>query len=312
MHPRGPDFAGTVAAGGYAWWYIDALSDDGQHGLTVIAFVGSVFSPYYAAARRRGPTDPRDHCAINVALYGAGGHRWTMTERGAAALVRTPTRLAIGPSSLTAGDNSLTLELDEITVPWPSRVRGTIRLEARLGGNHVVPLDSAGRHRWRPIAPRARVDVTLAQPALSWSGHGYFDSNAGDAPLEDDFRAWHWSRADGDAETLVLYDIERRDGTNLAFGLRCTVDGNVLAFQPPPLAALPRSRWGVPRATRADTPDGAHLAQVLEDGPFYARSLVRSRLLGQDLVAVHESLSLERFRARWVQALLPFRMPRRR
>ncbi len=35
-------------AGGYAWWYVDALSDDGRHGLTLIAFIGSVFSPYYA------------------------------------------------------------------------------------------------------------------------------------------------------------------------------------------------------------------------------------------------------------------------
>ncbi len=30
------------------WWYVDALSDDGQHGITLIAFIGSVFSPCYA------------------------------------------------------------------------------------------------------------------------------------------------------------------------------------------------------------------------------------------------------------------------
>ena len=50
-----------VPHGGYAWWYVDALSDDGRHGLTIIAFVGSVFSPYYAlraAARRRRPARP--------------------------------------------------------------------------------------------------------------------------------------------------------------------------------------------------------------------------------------------------------------
>ena len=49
------DLASTlpVRPGGYAWWYVDALSDDGQHGLTIIAFIGSVFSPYYAWARAR-------------------------------------------------------------------------------------------------------------------------------------------------------------------------------------------------------------------------------------------------------------------
>jgi hypothetical protein len=45
----GPGFDATVGGdGGYIWWYVDALSDDGVHGLTMIAFIGSVFSPYYA------------------------------------------------------------------------------------------------------------------------------------------------------------------------------------------------------------------------------------------------------------------------
>ena len=86
-----PAFDIPVAPGGYAWWYLDALSDDGRHGITVIAFIGSVFSPYYARARRRAGSagaDPLNHCAVNVALYnrGAGGarggQRWAMTERG--------------------------------------------------------------------------------------------------------------------------------------------------------------------------------------------------------------------------------------
>ena len=37
--------------------------------LTLIAFVGSVFSPYYAWARRRGQADAENHCALNLALY---------------------------------------------------------------------------------------------------------------------------------------------------------------------------------------------------------------------------------------------------
>ena len=49
-----PRFDRPVPPNGYLWWYLDALSDDGRHGFTIIAFVGSVFSPYYAAARRRG------------------------------------------------------------------------------------------------------------------------------------------------------------------------------------------------------------------------------------------------------------------
>jgi carotenoid 1,2-hydratase len=51
--------------------------------------------------------------------------------------------------------------------------------------------------------------------------------------------------------------------------------------------------------------------QTLEDGPFYVRSLLRSQVLGQSVLAMHESLSLQRFSAGWVQMMLPFRMPRR-
>ncbi|MFN5903357.1 MAG: aminoacyl-tRNA hydrolase [Novosphingobium sp.] len=50
--------------------------------MSIIAFVGSVFSPYYAWAHGRGNGDPDDHCSLNVCLYGPGARRWTMTERG--------------------------------------------------------------------------------------------------------------------------------------------------------------------------------------------------------------------------------------
>jgi carotenoid 1,2-hydratase len=66
------------------------MSDDGQHGMTLIAFVGSVFSPYYAWARRKGNADPENHCALNVAIYSKGASRWAMTERGAGSCHRTP------------------------------------------------------------------------------------------------------------------------------------------------------------------------------------------------------------------------------
>ena len=83
----GPTFLGRVGADGYRWWYVDGLSEDGQSGITIIAFIGSVFSPYYAWARRQGRGDPHNFCSINVALYGKGGKRWAMTERSHEAVV---------------------------------------------------------------------------------------------------------------------------------------------------------------------------------------------------------------------------------
>jgi carotenoid 1,2-hydratase len=68
----------------------------------------------------------------------------------------------------------------------------------------------------------------------------------------------------------------------------------------------------VRRLTRADAGHRAAVAQTLEDTPFYARSLVTTHLAGQPVQAVHESLALDRFANPIVQAMLPFRMPRRR
>ena len=98
----GPRFDQVVPPSGYLWWYVDAISDDGEYGLSIIAFVGSVFSPYYALARSRtgGLADPENHCALNVALYGKGGKRWTMTERGRTHTTRNAQHFQIGPSSL--------------------------------------------------------------------------------------------------------------------------------------------------------------------------------------------------------------------
>ena len=128
VHHERLRFDYPIPFGGYAWWYIDALSDDGRFGLTLIAFLGSVFSPYYAWARRRGPADPLNHCAFNVALYSPRSGRWAMTERGAAQVSRESTLLSIGPSAMRWNGEALTIDLDERCAPVPRRLRGTIRL----------------------------------------------------------------------------------------------------------------------------------------------------------------------------------------
>ncbi len=237
-----------------------------------------------------------------------------MTERAARSVERSATALRIGPSALSWDGDTLTIAVDETTAPWPSRIRGTVRLTASTLHDASYPLDSGARHHWQPIAPCARVEVDLERPASRWQGFGYFDSNRGTAPLECDFARWHWSRArSASGQTTVLYDVTRRDGSE--FGLALGFDpqrASARAIQAPPACALPKSAWRIPRATRADAGHATTVAATLEDGPFYARSLVRSRIGGETVTAVHESLDLDRFAAPWVQAMLPFRMPRRR
>jgi len=308
----GPRFDQPVPNQGYAWWYVDALSDDGRHGITLIAFIGSVFSPYYAWARRRGRGDPLHHCAVNAVLYGHGRKRWALTERGWGSARQGESWLTIGPSSLAWDGDALTVRIDEVTAPFPSRLRGIVRLLPAGLGDRSFALDAEGRHLWSPVAPCARVEVALEHPSLRWSGPGYFDTNAGSSPLEDAFGRWDWSRAPLRRGAAVLYDVTRRDGSTLSVALHADPSGQVRDLEPPPKQALPRTRWGVDRATRADIAEHkATVLRTLEDAPFYARSIVSSRVLGEAVTAMHESLALDRFRAGWVQALLPFRMPRR-
>ncbi len=288
------------------------MSDDGRHGLTVIAFIGSVFSPYYKLARRRGPADPANHAAFNVALYGKGGKRWTMTERGAAALTRDETTLSIGPSSLSWDGDALVLDLDEVTVPFPSRIRGTIRLFPSGVVDTPFCIARQGNHFWQPIAPLSRVEVKLERPGLAWKGRGYFDSNWGAAPLEDAFRRWDWSRSMSRDKTVVYYDTETRAGDDKSLALSVASNGTVSHVAAPPIRSLPRTMWRITRNTRADDMTRPDVVETLEDTPFYARSVVSTRLGGEDTMLMHESVDFTRFVNPVVQFMLPFRMPRRR
>jgi carotenoid 1,2-hydratase len=286
------------------------VSDDGRHGLTVIAFVGSVFSPYYAFARRRGLVDPENHVAINVVLYGDAGHRWAMTERGRARLSRDLTRFQVHKSNLNWTGQHLDIHIDDVTVPLPSRLRGHIRLTAPALSDAGFSLDIHGRHIWAPLAPTARVEATFDAPALRWSGHGYFDMNYGAEPLEAAFRRWDWCRApDGDG-TVVFYDAERRDGGETNLALRIDAHGRCHRIAAPAREDLARTAWRVQRKARSEqTMPGV---RTLEDTPFYARSLVPIMVGERELTAMHESLDLDRFRLPIVQMMLPFRMPRLR
>ena len=91
-------FDAEVPDGGYRWWYLDAFSDDGKAALTIIVFVGSVFSPYYYRARRRHDGNHENFCSVNAILYGPDRRRWSLTERGAGDLKRGCDQIVIGPS----------------------------------------------------------------------------------------------------------------------------------------------------------------------------------------------------------------------
>ncbi len=282
------------------------MSADGQHGVSIIWFVGSVFSPYYHWADYR---TPEDHVAVNICLYSPGARRWTMTERGKGALRRDSTTLQIARSQLSWQGDALVLDLDEVSVPLPRRVRGRITLHPGALNSRAFAIDGAGAHRWMPIAPSARIEVAMTDPALSWSGHGYFDTNAGDEPVARSFRSWDWSRTLLGQDTAILYDSVLKTGERVEIATLFKPDGTTQDFAPPARHALPGTFWRVKRQVQAGSTPA--LVETLEDTPFYARSIIRTKLLGQQGLGMHETLDVGRLDTGLVRCMLPFRMPRR-
>lgn len=236
-----------------------------------------------------------------------------MTERGRRHVRRDAHDFQVGPSALHWDGRRLVIELDELGVPLPQRVRGRVTVEPQgPASRFVAALDELGRHRWGPIAPCARVQVELDAPASRWSGHGYLDSNEGDEPIDRPFRRWDWSRSTlPDGSTAVIYDLQPKEGPDRVIARHFAPDGSDFAFAPPPSHPMPSTAWRIARRMRSDAGVPPRVAMQLEDTPFYQRAMLDSALGGQRVLSVHESLDLPRLVSLPVRLMLPFRMPRR-
>lgn len=284
------------------------MSDDRRSSVVVIALLGNPFSPRYARARETGAAHALDHSAMNVAVDAPGLSRWALTERPRAAVTRARDHVVIGPSVMRrAADGSIVVDLDERCAPWGTPLRGRITLRPRMALGTTVLLDGAGSHVWSPRIPLGRVDVELTEPRLAFSGNGYLDENAGAAPLESGFSRWSWSRVASDSRVAIAYDVDLRGGGSLSHGLHVDASG-ARRFDGGRLVDLARTRFGLGRSARVEPDAHCRIARTLEDGPFYARSVVETTLGGHSACGVHEVVSLDRFSSRWVRFLLPFRM----
>ncbi|MBL8584170.1 MAG: hypothetical protein JNL61_18340 [Rhizobiaceae bacterium] len=212
---------------------------------------------------------------------------------------------------MSATKDRLVVAIDEWTVPAPRRMRGTITIELGPVFAATHQLHANGTHEWRPIAPIARCAISFDRPAMRWAGRAYVDMNAGSEPLEQGFRSWTWARQEAGDSTAIAYDILERNGASRSLALCYRPDGSIDQLPAGPVQKLPTTGWRVARTTRPAGGQAAQVIRTLEDAPFYARSLLRLGSRAHETRAIHESVDLDRFASRWVQILLPFRMPRR-
>ncbi len=274
--------------------------------MTVIAFVGAVFSPAYFRSRRvRLDADPEAHCGFNVVVHGRAD-AWALSEWRGRDVARERDALVIGRSRVARDGDGITIDIDERASLWSAAVRGRIRIVPEHGGTSPLALDRDGRHAWWPVAPRARIEVALERPALRFVGRGYHDANAGSSALELAFDGWSWSRMADEHRTVVSYDVRGPDALapiGLAFDRAGTspVDGLVARELGP-------TRWRLARSTRVEAGARAEIVRTLVDTPFYARSLIETTMDARPMVGVHEVVDLRRFVRPATQWMLPFRI----
>jgi carotenoid 1,2-hydratase len=284
------------------------VSDDGRSAVVVIALLGNPFSPAYSRGRQRDGARALSFCSMNVAIYGRGASAWSLAEREVAEGDRAPTGVSIGASAMRWAGDRLVVEIDERTTPMGRPVRGRIVVHPETRTGLELTIDERAEHRWWPIAPLSRIEVDLPLPGVRFSGHGYHDANAGAVPLESSFESWNWSRARSEHGALLTYDVACSSGTQRSLAFEVSRSGRIEPLENLRQAPLRRTKWGLEQMVRADEGHDVRQLRSLEDGPFYTRALVETRLGGHRVVAMHEVLAAHRLRRPWVRFLTAFRM----
>ncbi|HEY1101044.1 MAG TPA: hypothetical protein VGF99_19045 [Myxococcota bacterium] len=304
------DPAALTTPGGFGWWYADIV-DAAGNGVVVIVGDGLPFLPGIASDARAGrPVLASSRPSINVCVYERGACSfYALQELSSSTLSSSSTTLCAGGSTISFGADSddvgggFTAKLDlqlptgrctgEIVVEGPRR-RATGQLHG-LGMTASSLADVV--HRWAPQLGPARGHARLELDGVPFvvEGSGYHDRNSATKPLHALGIAWWvWGRAevvvDGRPQLRIIYACwpdGRAAGAPDAFGVLVD-DVGVTTVVPVTVELVQRRTWLGMRAVQrlqARTLDGASFlvaeaAALVDDGPFYLRSLWRAAVDG--------------------------------
>ncbi len=344
---RPPDSAVLHSPGGFTWFYVDLIDDQGR-GATLIWSWGLPFLPGYAQASRNGrPQLPINRPSVNLVVYedgresfyllselapeqcvwGDDGRSWRL---GGCTFTWTDTPCADG----AAPTRELLADLD-LALPTGGRATGQVWLSGSLrrdpaaaGGPADLaaagePADLAGSHVWAPMIAASRGGLELQTPSgdLRLEGRGYHDRNSAPQPLHDlGVQRWLWGRVALPGRDLVFYrlipsivgDRPRDLIVEIAAdgGCRVREDAGLR------MGRLRRSLWGLswPSEITFCDPDGhtvhVQFSALLDNGPFYQRYLLRGRCNGQQGYGLGENLVPDRVDSNLLRPLVQMRVHR--
>ncbi|RKH71460.1 carotenoid 1,2-hydratase [Corallococcus interemptor] len=288
------------AAGAYRWFYADVTA--GPYSAVCIFMLGSLFSPRYSVAARRGG-HPLAYSAVNFALYHQGVRKlWVLSEYPSVDL-QGPGRLRIGRSTLThAVDGTVRMDVDDGTAPWGRPVRASLTLRPLTGRGAEVQLMPGLPHYWQPLAPRSEARLEVSTLGVTAEGMGYHDTNHGQELLGARLSGWHWARTHHANQTVVDYHLP--DGVA---PVRMVAGANGVVCERGP---APETRptnltgWGLRVPARLHT--GNEVVgepRLLESSPFYARLESRRDTLD----TMGEVADFRRFHSPFIRWMAHFR-----
>lgn len=295
--------------GGFAWWYLDHVGEDGTSVVLIPSF-GLPFLPGYASAARRGeaPT-PRSLPSLNVVVSHADRPTFYLLQRYPMDEARwTDDGMVLGRShfrsALVDGTRRFTATLDCPIPGTADRLRGTVRLEApaiTLPGE----AEQHSPHRWSPLGVgEATVDLSVGNEILaSGPGRAYHDRNGCSRALHDlGIGHWVWGRAPFEHGELIHYLLWPDDGSEpRAIALFVARDGQAHPLDVQIRTSGKRLGWcGMPWDRRITLVQGAHTVAeihhraVVDDGPFYLRFHTEVTYAGRVAHGVGEAVRPER------------------
>jgi carotenoid 1,2-hydratase len=299
------------SARGFAWWYADIVGEPGE----AVVLLWARRLPFIPP--RAGGDAP---LAVALAVYRDGReHFYALQTAGEQAARSTDSELRIGNSRFRVdergGHVSLRADLD-LVLPASGRVRGVVEIDgarARLATGEARCLD------WLPVTAMA-----AGRAALEWqggscelSGRGYFDGNAGDAPLTElGIVDWRWGRIAMPSREVVYFQLSSEGGAAQPVVLTVAADGeaHLQAGATVDFADAAPGWFGLRRgaSVMVKTPADAisiSLDDRVEDGFFYQRYLVSARSeSGEVGNGVAERVVPGRLAAAWHRPLVRMRI----
>jgi len=306
--------------GGYAWWHLDLLDEDGN-GLNLSWSFGLPL----LSGLRRGAAPPLSRPALTLAIHRGGAQAFSLVQE------LPPDEVDWRPESgyglfgrsliaLQSDGSHLRLEIAlDLELPRSPRLQGKIVAEGpiRFGGDDAT---GHSRHLWSPLLATcpgsARLDGALR---YAMDGRSGLSHSAGLAPIHrlgvSRWDAGHVVMPRHDLMWLLHDGVRGQEGTALV--LDVAEDGGArTAGGPFEILEFARSGWGLRRPQRwrihdaEGRPVEISVRAVLESTAVFQRLLLTARSGDEQGVGVAELLAPRRLDRLWSRPLMALRVHR--